>query len=323
MLQAILLSIFWIVSALVFFTTLAPLSGSNEWWIRGWDFPRVHIAILAICVVVLGIFLGRSSVYVCMILLIGCSVYQAYRIFPFTPWARQEIALLQDVPQQERITLISANVLMGNSDHDKVISLLKKGPPDVVLLLETDQTWVDALTPELSKYDTVVSRPLDNHYGMVFATNLTVHKVEMVYLSDDETPTVIADLEGPTGRFFFVGLHPRPPVPGQDTDARDAQIKKAAQVADRQVQPVVAMGDFNDVAWSHTSEVFKASGGFRDPRIGRGILPSFDANSWLMRFPIDQLYLTQGIGLISFGRLGRIGSDHFPMKAVITVAPTQ
>lgn len=85
------------------------------------------------------------------------------------------------------------------------------------------------------------------------------------------------------------------------------------------MQPVVAMGDFNDVAWSRTSETFKEYGKFKDPRVGRGMIPSFDATSWWMRFPIDQLYLTDGLGLVSFGRLDAVGSDHFPMKAVISV----
>lgn len=32
-----------------------------------------------------------------------------------------------------------------------------------------------------------------------------------------------------------------------------------------------------------------------------------------MRFPIDQVYLTEGINLTEFGRGPDIGSDHFPM----------
>ena len=134
-----------------------------------------------------------------------------------------------------------------------------------------------------------------------------------------ETGLDLSDRTGPTGKFFFVGLHPRPPVPGVDTDDRDEQIKRAALLADREILPVVAMGDFNDVAWSWTFERFKEYGKFKDPRVGRGLIPSFDATSWWMRFPIDQFYVTDGFGLISFSRLDPVGSDHFPMKAIITV----
>jgi len=320
MTQQIILILFWLLTALAAFTTLAPLSESHEWWIRGWDFPRLHIAIGAGLTAIMGIFVMRPSVAFATALLISCCIYQSYRIFPYTQWATAEIAVKADVPTREHVSIISSNVLMGNQDHAAVAAMIEREQPDLLFLMETDQVWEDALSAQLSDFETVISYPLDNHYGLIFATNLYVHSAEVKFLTDDETPSILADLEGPTGQFFFVGLHPRPPVPGQDTEDRDAQIRRAALLADRETHPVVAMGDFNDVAWSRTSEKFKEYGQFNDPRIGRGLLPSFDANSWWMRFPIDQLYLTDGLDLISFGRLDAIGSDHFPMKAVVSVA---
>ncbi len=319
MLKKIIPVLFWILAGLTLFTTLAPLSGSQEWWIRGWDFPRIHIAIAALFTVAMGFIVWRKGVVVVMTLLVVCAFYQAYRIFPYTQWATEEIALQSSVAAGEQISLISANVLMGNTDHAAVIAMIEREQPDVLFLMETDQAWDDALASTLENYNTVLSYPRDNFYGLIFATNLRVTASDIVFISDDETPTVLAELEGPTGKFFFVGLHPRPPVPGVDTDDRDEQIKRAALLADREISPVVAMGDFNDVAWSWTSERFKEYGKFKDPRVGRGMLPSFDATSWWMRFPIDQFYVTDGLGLISFSRLDPIGSDHFPMKAIITV----
>jgi endonuclease/exonuclease/phosphatase (EEP) superfamily protein YafD len=78
------------------------------------------------------------------------------------------------------------------------------------------------------------------------------------------------------------------------------------------------MGDFNDVAWSWTSRRFKQYGEFLEPRVGRGMFPTFHAQYPLLGVPIDQLYLTKGIGLVSFGRLEEFGSDHYPISAVIT-----
>ena len=309
------------LAILVVFTTVAPLTESQEWWIRGWDFPRVHIAVVALATVLLGFSIRQmsTSIGIGIVLLIACALYQSYRIFPYTKWASEEISLETGAPVDEQITLISANVLMSNTDHASVISLIEREAPDVLFLMEIDDIWANALAPTLSSFATVLNHPLDNHYGLIFATNLEVIDAKVVFLSDDNTPSVLADMRGPTGEFFFTGLHPRPPVPGQDTDKRDEQIKRIALLADRAMFPVVAMGDFNDVAWSWTSERFKNYGEFKDPRIGRGMIPSFDATSWWMRFPIDQLYITEGLGLISFDRLGPVGSDHFPMKATITV----
>lgn len=317
--MAILELVFWLLFAVVLYTTLGPLTRSTRWWLRGWEFPRVHIAITAAMAIILGVLLQSLWVSLASLVLIVCTIYQMARVFPYTMFAKTEIEYV-DIPAADQTSLLAANVLMENKNRDKLRSLIDKDDPDVLLLMETDEHWQEALSEQLERYPTVVRYPLSNHYGMHFATRLKAHSCKTVFLSDDDTPTLLADLEGPTGRFFFVGLHPRPPVPGCDTEERDEQIKKSALIADRKQHPVIAMGDFNDVAWSDTSERFKKIGDFRDPRVGRGMLPSFDARYWFMRMPIDQLYVTSGIELMSFERLEDIGSDHFPMKAVMQVA---
>lgn len=316
---AFLTILFSVLSALVLFTTLAPLSGSVQWWIRGWDFPRVHIAVAGFVTACLGVWLATSVTLVFSALLLGCTLYQLSWVYPYTPLARKEIPVSHSPDTANHVSLLSVNVLKENENHARLQALIEREDPDVLLLMEVDDRWEAALDQHLSRYETVVRHPLPNHYGMIFATRLPARAAKTVFLSDDDTPTAFAELQAPGGWFYFVGLHPQPPVPGTDTKARDEQIRKTATLADRTVLPVVAMGDFNDVAWSRTSQRFKEYGGFRDPRIGRGILPSFDANSRIMQFPIDQLYLTEGINLASFSRLEPIGSDHFPMKAVITV----
>jgi endonuclease/exonuclease/phosphatase (EEP) superfamily protein YafD len=166
----------------------------------------------------------------------------------------------------------------------------------------------------------VLTYPLDNYYGLVFATRLTAPSAEIIFLSEDNTPTLRAELLGPDGNGFnFLGLHPRPPVPGNHTALRDQQIKNAAKLTGNADWPTVCMGDFNDVAWSWTSRRFKKYGGFLEPRVGRGIFPTFHAQYRWLGVPIDQLYLTAGIDLVSFGRLEEFGSDHFPIHAVISL----
>lgn len=315
--------IYWVLVAVVLYTTVAPLTNGVKWWVRGWDFPRVHIAVTAVITIIFGAVLGHSTAMLfASAAMVVCIIYQLIRIYPYTRFANTEFELVA-LPADSQISLLSSNVLMENEDYGRLQRLIDREDPDVLLLMETDSKWEEALSDQLKRYPTVIRHPLSNHYGMHFATRLKVHSAETIFLTDDNTPTLLADLQGPTGRFNFVGLHPRPPTPGVDSKARDEQIRKTARLADRAINPVVAMGDFNDVAWSRTSEKFKEYGEFRDPRVGRGMLPSFDARSWFIRFPIDQIYLTEGVELMSFDRLESIGSDHFPMKAVIGVKPTE
>ncbi len=316
---AIAETLIWLLSLAVLAVTLLPLFKTHHWWVRMWEFPRPQILIVALGLAILAlVFMPGQSLPV-LLILGGCAACQAREIFPFTPLARREIELTA-APDRPHIRFLAVNVEMENEDFDALIALIDEEDPDVLFLMETDRKWADAMGGVLSRYGTVLSHPLDNYYGLIFATRLDARSVDTLFLSEDDTPTLLADLRAPDGAdFHFIGMHPRPPVPGNTTKERDAQIKMAATLAKGADVPVISMGDFNDVAWSWTSHRFKRYGNFRDPRVGRGMLPSFDARRMLLRFPIDQLYVNDGIDLVSFGRKRSIGSDHFPMAAVIAV----
>lgn len=311
------------VTYLMFFVvvigTLLPMTRSVRWWVRAWEFPRLHVVVTAgICLVLvfaLAVEFGAALGFVLAV----CVAYQTTKIFPYTRFAKSEVKILENVPDESKITLLSANVLMENQRKVDLVQIIDREDPDVLFLMETDQDWLDAVQGCLDRYPTVVTYPLDNYYGLIFATRLTAPSAEVVFLSEDNTPTLKAELLGPDGTGFnFIGLHPRPPVPGNDTTLRDEQIKKAAKLTGNASWPTVCMGDFNDVAWSWTSKRFKRYGDFLEPRVGRGMFPTFHAQYPILGVPIDQLYLTAGVGLVSFGRLGEFGSDHYPIHAVIT-----
>lgn len=307
------------LSMAVIIGTLLPLTHSIRWWVRAWEFPRLHIAIAALACLVVLVFLPVAHKGLLAFALVSCATFQCVRIFPYTRLAPTEIDFTSDAPQASKIKLLSANVLMENTRKSDLMHIIEREDPDVVFLMETDQVWLDALKTCLKDYPTVLTYPLDNYYGMIFATRLTAPSAEIVFLSDDNTPTLRAELLGPDGTGFnLIGLHPRPPVPGNTTTKRDQQIKEAAEFTGNADWPTVCIGDFNDVAWSWTSHRFKRYGGYLEPRVGRGMFPTFHAQYPLLGVPIDQLYLTAGIGLVSFGRLEEFGSDHYPITAVIT-----
>lgn len=312
----LLAPVVWLMTTFVVVVTLLPMWDTNRWWVRMMDFPRLQIAIIGGVVLVAALFLPGRSRWIIPLLMIAACGYQLWRIFPYTPWAKLEMVAAVDHPRS--IKLLSANVLMENDHHDLLIKVINDYDPDILFLMETDQSWLDALAPVLARYATVVREPKDNHYGMVFATRLDVDEARTVYLTDSNTPSLFAQMTGPGGTTFrFVGLHPRPPVPGQSTEDRDAEIYYAARFARKTGMPLIATGDFNDVAWSDTSQLFKHVGGYLDPRIGRGFFASFDANKFYLRFPIDQLYVSEDIAFVSIERRAYIGSDHFPISATL------
>ena len=51
----------------------------------------------------------------------------------------------------------------------------------------------------------------------------------------------------------------------------------------------------------------------RDPRAGRGLYPTFNANYAFLRWPLDHLFVTPHFEVVEIDRLRKIGSDHFPV----------
>lgn len=311
-------TILWTLALTVVVTTLLPLTNSVQWWIRMWDFPRLHIAITALVILIVAVPIVVSYKPLFLGLVGAAFVYQAIQIYPYTGFAPVEIALASAPDAAQEVNMLAINVLMENTRHDDLIEIINREDPDVLLLMETDAKWADALQDVLARYDTVQSHIADDHYGLIFATRLDVAKSEFLWPYDDDTPAVKAVMRAPNGvDFNFIGLHPRPPVPGNDTETRDRQIKNAALMTSSSDRPTVCMGDFNDVAWSWTTKRFKRYGDFREPRVGRGMISSFHADYPFMRLPIDQLFVTGNVGLVSFGRLENFGSDHFPIAATV------
>ncbi|WP_145916993.1 endonuclease/exonuclease/phosphatase family protein [Erythrobacter sp. QSSC1-22B] len=188
---------------------------------------------------------------------------------------------------------------------------MRRYDPDLLFLMETDQPWIDALEPVLAQYGHVQRQPQPEAFGLVFATRLPVLKSNVVENTHRDTPTLYATLQ-PDGSppIEFIGLHPKPPLPGWDTETRDENIVNAGIQTPDRLPDAFVMGDFNDVPWSRTTTKFRAVGDWRDPRIGRGTYPTFPADKLLPGWPLDQLMLKGELDLRSFEVLPDNGSDH-------------
>lgn len=58
-----------------------------------------------------------------------------------------------------------------------------------------------------------------------------------------------------------------------------------------------------------------------DPRVGRGIFNTFNANNIVMRWPLDHLFVSEEFRIKEFNELGDVGSDHFPLYAELHFVP--
>ncbi|RZL29543.1 MAG: endonuclease/exonuclease/phosphatase family protein [Sphingomonas sp.] len=318
----------WLFLALALIASLVTLVSvvhSNQWWVQILNFPRL-LSLIAIALIALGcVAFARQWRPVLVVLLVASAAVQFWRLYPYVPFAPVEVGktkALSAVSSRSCFTALGLNVLQHNRDYTATLQMVDREQPDILLLMETDGSWVQALAPILARYPHKLLRPLDNTYGMVFASKLPVISAHTENVTDQDTPTVYARLTTRDGQpFDYVALHPRPPVPGQDTDLRDRKIERAALRITGSHLPAMAMGDFNDVAWSRTTQLFKQVGGYLDPRIGRGTYPTFPAKYVAVGWPLDQMFVTPEFILQSLRVLENVKSDHRPLLAKLCLSP--
>ncbi|GMN03214.1 endonuclease/exonuclease/phosphatase family protein [Erythrobacter sp. MTPC3] len=301
--------------------TLLSTTDLNQWWVRIWDFPRVQILIVTILAAIGLWFFDRGWRPWLPLILAGLGVWQIYRVYPYTPVAGVEVANTRPGEENGCFTVLTLNVLQDNRDYQRTVELIRDVDPDILFLMETDEAWANAMAPVMSGYTGQLHRPLDNKYGLMFATRLPMTDASIQDLAQKDTPSIFATLMAGDDEFRVIGLHPRPPVPDQDTEERDAEIIAAADRSRELDMPVLAIGDFNDVAWSDTTVLFREIGSFLDPRIGRGTYATFPADKTWLGWPLDHLFVTREFLLKSMDVGQPVGSDHRPVIAQLCLNP--
>ncbi|WP_206026963.1 endonuclease/exonuclease/phosphatase family protein [Jiella endophytica] len=285
-------------------------------FVRVFSFPRLQILGLALILAVLALLLVDSPArdWIAGGLLVVAGI-QAACIAQFLPLRRVQSKRYEGRPDTpDRVSILSYNVKMSNRRYLDAVELVQQERPDIALFMEVDDGWAKALEDLGETMPHVVSKPLDNSYGMILYSQLPLADVRVANLVMDDVPSIICEVELRSGRSFrLYGVHPEPPVPYADSAGRDAELVRVARLVDEDDLPAIVCGDLNDVAWSHTTRHFQRISRLLDPRVGRGFYNTFDARYPLLRWPLDHLFHNARFDLISMRRLRHIGSDHFPM----------
>jgi endonuclease/exonuclease/phosphatase (EEP) superfamily protein YafD len=309
--------------------TLLSLTRSSHWFIRGWDFPRAQIASIAGVSGVLFrwlFFRGRPGDFAFLLANLLCVVWQGRKIRPYTRLARPQVKRSASGGSKERsFRLLISNVQMENQSAELLLQTIRENRPDVIVAVETDRRWVQALAPLDEEYPHSLKHPQENYYGLVLFSRFPLVGPRIEFLVQDDIPSVHTEFVLPSGDHIFLhGLHPRPPEPLRDMSStpRDAELVKVGRaIGDAGDRPTIVAGDLNDVAWSPTSELFLRLSGLLDPRIGRGFFNSFNADNPLFRYPLDHVFHSNHFKLLELRRLRHIGSDHFPMFVELLYDP--
>ena len=322
--------LYFLGCAIIIFTFI-PMVRSDHWSFRIFEFPRGQKLFLSLLILGLFIWQTRFDSFYAILLsaaLMLNSCYLLYQIFPFTPFAPKQMlasATPNSSPTPEKfLSIMVSNVYQFNRRADKCLRVIKKNEPDVVLLVETDKWWQEAVRQLEAHYKYSVQYPLENTYGMLLFSRLPLVDTEIKFLIKKNIPSIHTKVILRSGeKVQLFCIHPEPPAPNESiyTTERNAEILKVGKMAKRCPIPSVVFGDLNDVAWSYTTKLFLKTSGMLDPRRGRGFYNSFHAKYVFLRWPLDHFFCSKEFRLIKLKRLEKIESDHFPMLLKVMLEP--
>lgn len=308
--------------------SVLPLLPVGAWIVRLCDFPRLQIAALtalALAALVLCLWQGgwSNSLLAWCVAGAGVACWQASHMVPYTPLWPLEIQSA-DGDAEHAITVAVVNLQYDNPEKEDALPILRQQDADLLLLIEYNRAWQDALQPLKGEFPHRQGVVEEKGLGLMLWSRLPLIDSEIRYLVSDARPSIFAEVELTNGRqVHFIGVHPTPPglekregEGRHDSRIRDAELMLVADhLTDHPDDDWIVTGDFNDVAWSHTTRLFKRLSGLKDPRIGRGLLSTYHAKNPVIRFPIDHVFLPDSAKIVRVERFHPPGSDHLAFVA--------
>lgn len=304
------------LTALLLILTILPKIQHSHWVFRVPEFGKIQITFLILFTLALGLLITNSeNLWYYQGLLLVMFVHHGLILVKYTPLYPVK-KYSQKHQSSEKLHFISANVYQFNREYDRFMQLIEKYQPEIFLTMESNDDWEKALQKLEKDYPFHHKVTLENTYGMHFYSKIKIESSQTHYFVADDIPSIEAHLKTKDGfSFVFFGVHPPPPSPTEEETSkeRDGDLLSTAKRVTEIKKPVIVVGDFNNVAWSKSSILFRKTSHLIDPRIGRSFVSTFHAKYRLLRFPIDLMFHSEEIFIDDLKTLENFGSDHLPV----------
>ena len=212
-----------------------------------------------------------------------------------------------------RLQLVAINVHTANERSDLVLEYLRRENADVVLLLEVNERWMNALSSLRTHYPQVIAEPREDNFGIALFGRLPLTNSAVVEFGMSEVPSIAVTVTVEGQNVFLLGTHPLPPGSAESARRRNEQFREIAARIRRCAMPAIVLGDLNATPSSpYFSQLLRESG-LKNTSQGRGCFGSWPA--WLPcgRIALDHCLVSTSIRIRNKQLGPQVGSDHLPV----------
>jgi endonuclease/exonuclease/phosphatase (EEP) superfamily protein YafD len=210
-----------------------------------------------------------------------------------------------------RAMLINVNTRNGSAEL--VAELIMENNPDFIVLEEINNRWVNNLQSALSSYPYSKVHPRDDNFGIGLFSKLPFTQANILDFSAAYVPSIFAGVQTGSNILYILATHPVPPKDAGYSKWRNEQLERIAVFCRDMPRPLILLGDLNVTPWNtHFRQLIRTSGLLNSSQ-GRGIYPTWPANSPLLLIPLDHFLHSPDITIIRKSTGRNVGSDHYPV----------
>jgi endonuclease/exonuclease/phosphatase (EEP) superfamily protein YafD len=292
--------------------SVAGFGGHWHWLLDLTSHFRLHYAALLTVGLLVGWLCRVRGLW--LALAAGCAAAQIGALLPFTPTAARAAA----AAHAPAVRVLLANVYTGNRAYGEVADLIARENPDVVVLQETSQSWLDGLAETRLGFPNRIEEARPDNFGIAVWSRLRTANARIVRFGRAGVPSVICDLERDGNTLVLIATHPLPPAGGERSALRNDGLFQLARFAASEAAPVLVVGDLNCSPWSPHFRALLRDGRLRDSAVGRWPQATWPACLGPCGIPLDHVLHGTGLHVLDRRVLPRIGSDHLPLVAEVT-----
>ncbi len=212
------------------------------------------------------------------------------------------------------VRILHANVLSSNKQYSLLLDLIAQEKPDLVMLQEINNQWLEALAPLANDYPFSCILAREDNFGMAVYSRMPLQDAVVRQFGNAHLPSMAFQIQLDDALVDVIASHPIPPSSPAAQSSRNEQLMQITSFAQGRVHPLILVGDLNTTMWTASYHNLCQKLGLTNAREGFGIMPSWPAHlPAIMRIPIDHCLISDEFLVRDF-RLGpKIGSDHLPL----------
>ncbi len=207
------------------------------------------------------------------------------------------------------------NVLTSNTNYQGLINETEEQNPDIIILQEIDDLWINNLKPLNKKYKYNIKHIRYDNFGIAMFSKLPIIDYQIEKWTGYEIPVIKAKLKLKNKDILLYAIHTLPPVSNEYLKTRNEMLKEINTISNSNKEKIIIAGDLNTTRYSHAYKKYILNSNLYDIQTNSNNIhgtwnakhPSF------MRISLDHVLVSKDINGTDFNIGKDFGSDHLPI----------